>query len=102
MSDLRRRCRLDVHQERLELRCLGIGIADERRERVGAPTFPRHAGEAPMQRDSHDVNGLAVTDERPDALGDDGFRLDRTALRPDAHPTAERDAFFLREFFRYL
>src|SRR6202035_6092574 len=89
-----------IDQERLVFRRLGVGIADKGRERVRPPVFSRHAGETPMQRDSHDVNGFAVTDERSDALGDNGLRLDRTAFRPDAHPTAQFDAFLPGELFR--
>src|SRR5271168_2774682 len=98
----RRRCRLDVHEKRLELRRLGIGIADEGRQRIRSPAFPRSTGEAPMQRDAHDVNGLAVADQGPDPLGDNRFRFHRSAFRPDPHPTAERDVFLLGKLFRYF
>src|SRR5512140_2678474 len=46
---------LDVHQERLELRGLGVGVADERRQRVGEVARLREPGEAPVDRDADGV-----------------------------------------------
>src|SRR5215472_7596118 len=72
---LRRRGRLDVHEERLELRRLGVCVAHERRERVRTEAFAGGAGEAPVQRDAHDVDDLAVALQRLDPLGHQGFRF---------------------------
>src|ERR1700691_5284913 len=103
MSDLLgRRRRLDVHQERLELRRLGIGIANEGRKRVRTPAFPRHTHETPMQGNPHDMDGLAVAHKWPDTFGHHRLRLDRTALGPDAYPAAQLDTLLLRKLFRDL
>src|SRR5258707_1159463 len=67
---------LDVHQERLELWRLRVGVADEGREGVGDIAVLRHALEAPMDRNSDRVNLPSVTVERLDALGDHRHRLD--------------------------
>src|SRR5574342_461024 len=45
-----RRSLLDVHEERLELRGLDVGIADERGEGVREVSGPGEAVEAPVQR----------------------------------------------------
>src|SRR6266404_646830 len=94
--------RFDIHQEGLVFRCIDIRVADKRGERIRTEAFSGYAGETPMQRDAHDMDCLAVADQRPDPFGHDRLRLDRAALRPDAHPSAELDAFFLGELFRYL
>src|SRR5580704_13223297 len=78
------RDRLDVDQERLELRRLGIGVADIGGERIGAKALAGAAHETPMQRNADDMDGLAVADLRLDALGHVHFGFHRAALRPDA------------------
>src|ERR1700742_191745 len=103
-SSLRRRSgdRLDVNEERLDLRRLRVGVTDERRQRVRAEALLRRAHEPPVQRDADDVNGLAVAHQRLDALGDDRLGLDRAALRPDADHAAGLDALLLRQHFADL
>src|ERR1700680_2725778 len=97
-SSLRHRSRrdgLDVHQERLELRRLGIGVADIGRQRIGPKTLASAAHETPMQRDADDMDGLAVADHRLDALGHIDLGFHRAGLRPDKDPAALGHFLFL-------
>ena len=54
----------------------------------GPKPFLAAPDEAPVERDADDVHGLAVADQRLDALGHDGLGLHRAALRPHPHPAA--------------
>src|SRR5258708_23087292 len=93
---------LDIDQKRLVLGRLDVGVADIGRERIRPEPLARCAGESPMQRNADDVHRLAVAGELPDALGDDGLRLHRAAVRPHADPRAGLDALLLRELFTNL
>ena len=74
-----------------------VGVADKGRERIRAEAFFGLADEGPMQRDANDVHRLAVAYQRVDPLGDHGLGFHRAAFRPDLHPMAGFDAFFLGE-----
>src|SRR5512143_1284736 len=76
LLDHARRSLLDVHQERLELRGLGVAVADERGERVREVAGSGLAVEPPVQRDADGVDLLAVDLERLDPLRDDRLRHD--------------------------
>src|ERR1700722_6243196 len=93
---------LDVDQERLELRRLGIGIADIGRQRIRAETFTGAAHKTPMQRDADDMDGLAVADHRLDALGPISLGLYRTAFGEHPDPAAVADIFLLGQLFADL
>src|SRR5574341_1436387 len=75
-----RRSLLDVHEERLELRSLDVGVADERGEGVRQVPGLGEAVESPVQRDPDGVDLLAVDLERFDALRDHRLRHDLAAL----------------------
>src|ERR1700730_2460723 len=66
---------LDIYQERLELRRLDVGIADEGRERIRPETLLGFTHETPVQGNSNDMHRLAVANQRTDALGDNRLRL---------------------------
>ena len=68
----------------------------------GPKPFLAAPGEAPMQRNADDMHGLAVADQRLDALGHHRLGVDRAALGPDPHPAALDDALLLRELLRDL
>ena len=85
-------CLLDVDEERLELRCLGIRVAHERRQGVGQKAVLGDALEAPMYRNAHVVDGLTVDLERLNALGHHRHRLDEAPVGPHLHPVAVLDA----------
>ncbi len=55
---------------------------------LGAHPFLVRPIEAPVLRDADDVDGLAVADQRLDALRHHGLGLQGAALRPDADPAA--------------
>ena len=78
---------LDVDQERLELRRLRVGVADGRRQRVGAVALARLAGEAPMERHADHMRRLAVHRHRADALGHVGLAHDRRRASRTAAPS---------------
>src|SRR5262245_63510863 len=88
---------LDVDEERLELWRLRIGVADERRERVGEVTHLRHALEAPVDRNAHGVDLGAVAVERLDTLGDADQAPDLAAVGVHLHPVAVLDALLARQ-----
>src|ERR1700733_14978030 len=60
---------LDLHQERLEFRCLRIPVAHDRRQRIAQITRFRLPFEAPMQRNADRLHLLAVDHQRLDAFG---------------------------------
>src|ERR1019366_10640804 len=74
---------LDIDQERLVFRRLDVGVPDKRRQRIGSEAFLRRTGEAPMQWNADDMDGLPIADERPYALRHHGLRPHRAAFRPD-------------------
>src|SRR5690349_18297258 len=88
---------LDVHEERLELRGLGVGVADERRQGVGEVARLREPVEAPVERDADGVDLLARDLQRLDPLRDDRLRDDLAALRADDDPVAAPDPLLRRE-----
>src|SRR5215468_8488836 len=61
-------CLLDLDEERFELRRLRIAVADRGRKRVREEAGLRHAGEAPMDRDTDLVQRLAIDRQLLDAL----------------------------------
>ena len=67
--------RLDIDEERLEFRGVGVGIADKGRQRIRAKAFFGLANKAPMQRHADDMHWLAVADQRVDPLGHHGLGL---------------------------
>src|SRR5215468_10625412 len=86
---------LDIDQERLEFRRLGVGVTHIGRERIRPEPLFGYTGEAPMERNADDVHRLPVALERDDALGDDRLRFHRAAVRPHPHPAARLDALEL-------
>src|SRR5215467_10758029 len=58
---------LEVHQERLVLRRLDVGVADEGRQGVGEVAVLRHDEESPVDRDADRVDPPAVAIEPLDA-----------------------------------
>src|SRR5271166_6340688 len=60
---------LDLDQERLEFRCLRVGVADRRGQRVGEKSGHGNAHEAPMERHADYMQGLTVDRQGPDAFG---------------------------------
>src|SRR5262245_39518974 len=79
---------LDVDEERLELRRLRVGVAHERRQRVGEVAHPCHALEAPVDRDADRVHFGAVAVEGLDALRDAHHALDLATVGSYLHPVA--------------
>src|SRR5581483_7656379 len=57
-----------VHQERLEFRRVGVGVADKGRERVGEVARPGDALEAPVDRNAYGVDFPTLHLERAQAL----------------------------------
>src|SRR5690606_12625825 len=57
-------CLFHVHEERLELGCVRVAVADRGRERVGQVARLGQAHEAPVDRDADVVHGLAVDLQR--------------------------------------
>src|SRR3984885_9226843 len=60
---------LDLDQEGLELRRLRVAIADKRRQCVGKVPGPGDSLEAPVDRNAHVVQRLALHLQRAQALG---------------------------------
>ena len=70
---------LDVHEKRLELRRLRVGVAHERRQGVGDVAVLGQPHEAPVDRDADGMHLLARHGERLQALGDDRHGDDESA-----------------------
>src|SRR5262245_21082896 len=90
-------CLLDVHDERLEFRRLGVRIADVGRERVREIAVLGHPLEAPMDRHADHVHLLAVDVERAYALRHHRGGLHLTAVRAHLHHLAVPDALLPRQ-----
>ncbi|KAG1479850.1 hypothetical protein G6F54_013868 [Rhizopus delemar] len=86
---------LDLDQERLEFRCLGIAIAHARRQRVGQEAGFGQAHKTPVDGNTHVVHGLALDGQRAQALGDQRHGLDVAAVGRDLHARPVGDAQFL-------
>src|SRR5262249_21367016 len=80
---------LDVH----------VGVQSDRRQLVGGVTH-RITVRPPMEREADLLNGPAVHDQRPDALGDQDPGLDNVAGRHDGGPTEVLEPSFLRQLGR--
>src|SRR6266446_7870333 len=87
---------LDLHQERLELGCLRVAVADHGGQRVGKKSRLGESGESPVDRNADRVESLPVHLERSQALGDHRHRLDVAAVRCHLHVFAGRDSELLR------
>src|SRR6266511_6457121 len=96
-SGRRRRQFVDLDEKRLVFWRFDVGVADVRRESVGGEALARLSGEAPMDRNSDRVHGLAIDRERPDALGHHRDRLDPAAVAAHLDPLAGDDPFLLCE-----
>src|SRR5690606_38785548 len=93
---------LDINQERLELRCLRIGVADRRRQRIYRRCFLGLADKAEVQRQSNRMHDLSIDRERPEPLGHDGLAFHRAAVGPNLHHVARLYAFLLRKLLRHF
>src|SRR6478752_10170459 len=59
-------CLLDLHEERLEFRRLGIPVAHGGRQRIDEIARLREALEAPVQRETNGLHFLSLDRQRPD------------------------------------
>src|SRR5262245_9544941 len=84
---------LDVHDERLELRRLCVGVTDERCQRVHQVSRLGQADEAPVVRQANRVDLPAVTSELRDALGDQCDGLDEAAVGRNLDQVSIADPF---------
>ena len=71
---------LDVDEERLEFRRLGVGISHVGCERIADVAVLRHADETPVNRNADGMHFLAIDIERLDPARDDCDRNSRPAL----------------------
>ena len=93
-------CLLDVHEERLVLRRLRVGVADVGGQVVHhAVARAEDAGPAVVVREADLVLRLPVDGERLHALGDHGVHDDGAAVVPDVDLVAARDALLGRQLF---
>src|SRR5690554_1739743 len=56
-------CLLDVNQERLELGCLRVAVADKWCQRICKKAWFGQSDKPPMQRDADLMNGIAFDDQ---------------------------------------
>src|SRR5512135_3186984 len=88
---------LDVDQERLELRRLGIGVAHEGGQGIGEIAVFSQSHEAPVDGDPDRMGLLAGHGQWLQAFGDHRHRHDEAVVRLHPHVVAGLDPLLLRQ-----